>query len=106
MERILCTIKPDTFKSIDDPHLLKMFFVDYSVLKITSRIAKLGKDLKFIYDGLDKDKSGSCKNFFLPYDSGTIRAFDGLEKSIFSVFIKRRKRCINQVFRLRWQWRY
>lgn len=61
MERILCSIKPDTFKSIDDPHLLKMFFVDYSVLKITSRIAKLGKDLKFIYDGLDKDKSGSCK---------------------------------------------
>lgn len=63
-ERILNAIKPDTFKTIDalkDQATLKKFFVDYSVLKITSRVAKLGKDLKFIYDTLDKDKSGSCK---------------------------------------------
>jgi hypothetical protein len=37
------------------------FYVEYSVLKITTRISKLGKDIKYIYDTLDTDKSGSCK---------------------------------------------
>eukprot|EP00347_Sterkiella_histriomuscorum_P023774 403333433 len=62
-ERILSNIKPDNYKAIDhkDKSKMKTFQIEFSVLKITSRIAKLGKDLKFIYDTLDKDKSGSLE---------------------------------------------
>jgi hypothetical protein len=37
------------------------------LLKITSKLSKLGKEAKYIYDTLDSDKSGSCKRIFISY---------------------------------------
>lgn len=62
LERILANIKPDKYKAVDkkDSNNQKKISLEYSLLKITSRVAKLGKDFKIIYDTLDSDKSGSC----------------------------------------------
>ncbi|CDW83377.1 UNKNOWN [Stylonychia lemnae] len=62
-DRILSTLKPDNYKALDqkDKNKVKKFQIEFSILKITTRIAKLGKDLKYIYDTLDKDKSGSLE---------------------------------------------
>ena len=61
-ERILPNIWPDQLNQIDkgDKEKLKKFYLEYSILKITTRMAKLGKEVKYIYDTLDKDRSGSC----------------------------------------------
>lgn len=54
IERLLGNIKPDSISSSNTK-----FDLEYSLLKITSRVAKLGKDFKIIYDTLDQDKSGT-----------------------------------------------
>jgi hypothetical protein len=59
MERLLISLKPDILltKSSD----LKTLSMQYSVLKVTTRIARLGKDPGQVFELIDLDKSGSCK---------------------------------------------
>ena len=38
--------------------------VEFIILKITNRIAKMGKDARWVFEIFDSDKSGHCK-FFL-----------------------------------------
>jgi len=38
--------------------------LEVALLKICTRIARIGKDLNFIFDTLDDDKSGSCKTVY------------------------------------------
>lgn len=40
--------------------------LEFSILKIINRIAKMGKDLKEVYASWDIDKSGFCKYYNLP----------------------------------------
>ena len=56
-ERILTTVKPDLL-FVKSPNRQKLE-LRYSVLKVTNRIAKLGKDPKWVYTQLDKDGSGT-----------------------------------------------
>lgn len=62
-QRILSAIKPSQLNNIDTKNspALQKLKLEFSLLKITTKIAKMGKDAKFLYDSLDKDKSGSRK---------------------------------------------
>ena len=59
-ERILTTIKPDLLrrKSANRRELE----LKYSILKITNKIAKMGKDNKWVYRQFDLDKNGTRKS--------------------------------------------
>jgi Ca2+-binding EF-hand superfamily protein len=52
-------IKPDILleKKSDIQELKKAFIV----LKVTNKISKTGKDIRWVFDHFDKDKSGHCK---------------------------------------------
>ena len=51
------TIKPDLLLQ-GGPHLIKLE-LRYSILKITNKIAKMGKDPKWVYNQFDKDGNGT-----------------------------------------------
>jgi Ca2+-binding EF-hand superfamily protein len=42
-----------------NPKSLEEFFLQFSLIKICHKIAKMGKDVKFIYTALDEDGNGS-----------------------------------------------
>ena len=52
---------PDSALEITEKQARVKFLVEFSTLKICSKISRLGKDVKFLYDALDKDKSGSLE---------------------------------------------
>ena len=34
---------------------------EFSILKITNRIAKMGKDVKWVFEHFDQENTGHCK---------------------------------------------
>jgi len=46
----------------EETQLKERTVLETALLKICTRLAKIGKDLKFIFETLDDDKSGSCKS--------------------------------------------
>jgi len=53
---LLPNLPPETNKN---EKATKKFYLDFSLMKICNKVAKLGKDVKFIYNALDVDGSGS-----------------------------------------------
>lgn len=71
------TITADIPKDIkDNEKAVEKFLLNFSMIKICHKIARLGKDVKFIYSALDEDGSGSL-------DPGEI--LNGLKEK-FSIF--------------------
>ncbi len=58
-QRICTSIRPDICLQ-RSPNRQKLE-LRYSVLKVTNRIAKMGKDPKWVYKELDTDGNGTCK---------------------------------------------
>eukprot|EP00347_Sterkiella_histriomuscorum_P001583 403371470 len=61
LERLLNAFKPEQLAKIDENNMpaLKKFQLDYCLTKIIYKVSKIGKDIKYIYEVLDQDKSGS-----------------------------------------------
>lgn len=54
------TILPDLPKEIEgNENETRKFYLNFSLIKICHKVAKLGKDVKYIYGVLDEDGSGS-----------------------------------------------
>ena len=58
-EKILTSIKPDILRKNTENRV--DLELKYSILKITNKIAKMGKDSKSVFKLLDRDKNGVCK---------------------------------------------
>lgn len=59
MERVLTTIKPDILLTKCDN--MAQLSLDYSSLKVTNRIARMGKDIAWVFNQFDSSSSGLCK---------------------------------------------
>lgn len=60
-EELILNLKPDClFKKSDDRNDLVLKFL---VLKITNKFAKIGRDIKHIFETFDQTKCGYCKSF-------------------------------------------
>lgn len=58
-EEMFKALKPDFMYEKDK--MTQSALLEFSILKIINRIAKLGKDLKEVYNTWDSDKNGFCK---------------------------------------------
>ena len=58
-ERVLMHLRPDCVLT-NDPNRKKLE-LRFSLLKITNKIAKTGKDPRWLYHQLDADGNGTCK---------------------------------------------
>jgi hypothetical protein len=78
MEHMLTTIKPDVLLQKSDR--LPLLAKEFAVLKVTTRIAKMGKDPLWVFERIDFDKSGTCKCHYRysTMFSVTIRDFTGM----------------------------
>ena len=57
---VLPKILPDVPKDVKkNEKAIKKFYLDFSLMKICQKVAKLGKDLKAFYNIMDDDNSGS-----------------------------------------------
>jgi hypothetical protein len=62
-EQLILNLKPDClFKKSDERNELVLKFL---VLKITNKFAKIGKDIKNIFETFDSGKRGYCKSIIL-----------------------------------------
>ena len=60
------SIKPIQLKVTDKTgkaaaYQSKQLSLEFTLVKIVQKVAKIGKDLKYIFDELDLDGSGTCK---------------------------------------------
>jgi hypothetical protein len=56
--KVLSQIKPD---NLLEKHVSEEMKIEFIVLKITNRIAKMGKDVRWVFESFDSNKSGHCK---------------------------------------------
>lgn len=60
ISNFLPKILPEVSNDIkENEAAIKKFYLDFSLMKICQKVAKLGKDIKAFYDIMDDDKSGS-----------------------------------------------
>lgn len=56
VEELCRTLKPDFMQ--DKTEMSTKILLDYSILKIINKVAKLGKDIKTVFESWDQDKNG------------------------------------------------
>ena len=62
-ERLLTNLKPDILlQKCENRQLLEL---RYSILKVTNKIAKMGKDAKWVFEQFDIDGNGTRKYYTL-----------------------------------------
>ena len=55
---MLTQIKPDVLL---EKNVSEETRIEFIILKVTNKIAKMGKDARWVFENFDKDHSGHCK---------------------------------------------
>jgi hypothetical protein len=62
LEKVSLSMKPDLFQSGE---MAKEYALEYSILKVTQKIARHGRDIKSIFASWDTNNDKFCKFLFL-----------------------------------------
>lgn len=61
MHKLMLAFKPD---KLIEKGATEEEKIEFLILKVTNRISKLGKDIKWVFDAFDTDHSGHCKSTY------------------------------------------